>query len=340
MHLKSRPGCLEDQGISPSSNWPALLGFKPSTGTILPINEHPLHLQIDPVLASKRSVECMWKEDETTFLSSPPDSPTKRPKNHHTPTISGGQFSQLLIEHRCGSKTINMTLNDTTVHALMKNLQGDKLPLSLADSPFASVLTQAQMERMQSMVDPEIADEGEHGTLSDEEENIWDDPPPLTAPNQNQNAAIYLEDNQLFEDAKQFEDRGNGCFTTEETLSIRLLSLMREIGAPLKTYGRIVSLMKDAITDRVSLSPHLGHRHRAIKHFAQRFGMKRLYPTIITQPSPINNRFYPVPVHNTQAMIESLLYSSLAKDDSNLLFPNPEDPLAPPTCRGYYDCRY
>jgi hypothetical protein len=330
MHLKSRPGCLEDQGISPSSNWPALLGFKPSTGTILPINEHPLHLQINPVLASKRSVECMWKEDETTFLSSPPDSPTKRPKNHHTPTISGGQFSQLLIEHRCGSKTINMTLNDTTVHALMKNLQGDKLPLSLADSPFASVLTQAQMERMQSMVDPEIADEGEHGTLSDEEENIWDDPPPLTAPNQNQNAAIYLEDNQLFEDAKQFEDRGNGCFTTEETLSIRLLSLMREIGAPLKTYGRIVSLMKDAITDRVSLSPHLGHRHRAIKHFAQRFGMKRLYPTIITQPSPINNRFYPVPVHNTQAMIESLLYSSLAKDDSNLLFPNPEDPLAPP----------
>jgi hypothetical protein len=29
-------------------------------------------------------------------------------------------------------------------------------------------------------------------------------------------------------------------------------------------------------------------------------------------------------------MIESLLYLSLAKDDNNLLFPNPDDPLAPP----------
>jgi hypothetical protein len=29
-------------------------------------------------------------------------------------------------------------------------------------------------------------------------------------------------------------------------------------------------------------------------------------------------------------MIESLLYSPLANDDRNLLFPNPEDPLAPP----------
>jgi hypothetical protein len=29
-------------------------------------------------------------------------------------------------------------------------------------------------------------------------------------------------------------------------------------------------------------------------------------------------------------MIELLLYSSLAKDDNNLLFPNPDNPLAPP----------
>jgi hypothetical protein len=29
-------------------------------------------------------------------------------------------------------------------------------------------------------------------------------------------------------------------------------------------------------------------------------------------------------------MIESLLYSSLAKDDNNLIFPNPADPLALP----------
>ena len=71
-------------------------------------------------------------------------------------------------------------------------------------------------------------------------------------------------------------------------------------------------------------------RHTTINHFSERFSMKGLYPTVLTQPSPLNNRFYPVPVHNAQAMIESLLYSSLAKDDNNLLFPNPDDPLAPP----------
>jgi hypothetical protein len=58
--------------------------------------------------------------------------------------------------------------------------------------------------------------------------------------------------------------------------------------------------------------------------------MKGLYPTVLTQPSLLNNRFYPIPFQNAQAMIESLLYSSLAKDDINLLFPNPDDPLAPP----------
>jgi hypothetical protein len=56
--------------------------------------------------------------------------------------------------------------------------------------------------------------------------------------------------------------------------------------------------------------------------------MKGLYPTILTQPSPVNNRFYPVPVHNAQAMIESLLYLSLANDDNNLLSPNLDNPLA------------
>jgi hypothetical protein len=58
--------------------------------------------------------------------------------------------------------------------------------------------------------------------------------------------------------------------------------------------------------------------------------MKGLYSTVLTQPSPLNNCFYPVPVHNALAMIEFLLYWSLAKDDNNLLFPNPDDPLAPP----------
>jgi hypothetical protein len=82
--------------------------------------------------------------------------------------------------------------------------------------------------------------------------------------------------------------------------------------------------------ERDPITSTFRHRHSAVKHFSERFSMKGLYPTVLTQPSPQNNRFYPVPVHNAQAMIESLIYSSLAKDDSNLLFPNPDDPLAPP----------
>jgi hypothetical protein len=134
----------------------------------------------------------------------------------------------------------------------------------------------------------------------------------------------------MSEQAKMYTDRGNGCSTNKEILSIRLLGIMRDIGAPLKTYGRIVALFKDVITDREPITTTFRQRHTAINHFSERFSMKGLYPTVLTQPSPLNNCFYPVPVPNAQAMIESLLYSSLAKDDNNLLFPNPDDPLAPP----------
>jgi hypothetical protein len=134
----------------------------------------------------------------------------------------------------------------------------------------------------------------------------------------------------MFEQAKMYTDRGNGCFTNKESLSIRLLGIMRVIGAPLKMYGRIVALFKDVITDQEPITTTFRQPHTAINHFSERFSMKGLCPTVLTQPSPLNNCFYRVPVHNAQAMIESLLYSSLAKDNNNLLFPNPDDPLAPP----------
>jgi hypothetical protein len=105
-------------------------------------------------------------------------------------------------------------------------------------------------------------------------------------------------------------------------LLIRLLGIMRDVGAPLKTYGRIVALFKHVITEREAITTIFCHWHTAINHFACRLCMKGLYPTVMTQPSPVNNHFYPVPVHNAQAMIESLLPLSLAKDDKNLLFPN------------------
>jgi hypothetical protein len=57
------------------------------------------------------------------------------------------------------------------------------------------------------------------------------------------------QEERMFEQAKMYTDRGNGYFTKEEILSIRLLGIMLDIGAPLKTYGRIVALFKDMIMD-------------------------------------------------------------------------------------------
>jgi hypothetical protein len=156
------------------------------------------------------------------------------------------------------------------------------------------------------------------------------DAPPLVDGNRPNNDFDVGQDECMFEQAKMYTDRGNGCFTNKEILSIRLLGIMRDIGAPLKTYGRIVALFKDVIMNREPITTTFRQRHIAINHLSEQFSMKGLYPTVLTQPSPLNNRFYLVPVHNAQAMIESLLYSLLAKDDNNLLFPKPDDPLAPP----------
>jgi hypothetical protein len=98
------------------------------------------------------------------------------------------------------------------------------------------------------------------------------------------------------------------CFTNNKILSICLIGIMQDIGAPLKTYRRIVALFKDVITERIAITTTFRHWHTAINHFSQQFCMKGLYPTVMTQPSPRNDRFYPVPVHNAQAMIESVLY--------------------------------
>jgi hypothetical protein len=190
----------------------------------------------DPKLAAKRPVEFMWQKDNPvfSFLS---DAPSKRFK-HQPPAFSrGSKSSQLMIEYHCGSKKIQMTLTENTADTLLKNIFADKLPLAAADSKVASVLTQSQMERLQYLMDPYNKDlSNQDSRLDHYEEDLWDTP--LAA------AAFNVEEERMFENAKMFANHGNGCFTTKELLSIRLLSLMREIGAPLKIYGRIVSLLK------------------------------------------------------------------------------------------------
>jgi hypothetical protein len=327
-HLKSRPGCLADLGILPSANWSKTLGLSTSNTSSNPaINEHTFPVEPDPIRAAKRPVPVMWGDkNDDNFPSSclSPDSPQKALKKGSVASVRGVHNATLTIEHRCGSKQIQMTLDEDAVLGLLKN----KGIVGVEDT---HSLSRAQIQRIQNMLDPnneEINDDHDPDELEDD----WDIPEIETHEGAPVNGPNVLEDGEdlLFHDAKMYADRMHGCFTNEEILSIHLLGIMREIGAPLKTYGRIVSLFKDVITEGDPITSTFRHRHSAINHFMHRFSMKGLYPTILTQPSPMNNRFYPVPVHNAQTMIESLLYSSLAMDDNNLLFPNPDDPLAPP----------
>jgi Holliday junction resolvasome RuvABC ATP-dependent DNA helicase subunit len=61
---------------------------------------------------------------------------------------------KITIEHRCGSKQIQMTIDENTAGTLLKNLMADKLSLDASDSNIASVLTQEQMKGIQSLMDP------------------------------------------------------------------------------------------------------------------------------------------------------------------------------------------
>jgi hypothetical protein len=234
----------------------------------------------------------------------------------------------VLVEHRCGTKKIDMVFDDNTTSLPLPDLLIDKLP---AEEPAAPALSLLQIRRIQS-----ILVSTSEGFSSDDDSSIpgdgldFLDAPSLVDNDLPNNDFDMGQEERMFEQAKMYTDRGNGCFTNEEILSICLLGIMRDIGAPLKTYGRVVALFKDVIMDRGPITTTFRQRHIAINHFSEQFSMKGLYPTVLTQPSPLKNRFYPVPVHNAQAMIESLLYSSLAKNDNNLLFPNPDDPLDPP----------
>jgi hypothetical protein len=69
------------------------------------------------------------------------------------------------------------------------------------------------------------------------------------------------QEERMFKQAKMYTDHGNECFTNKEILSIRLLGIMRDIGAPLKTYRRIV-----VITDREPITTNFRQRHTSINH--------------------------------------------------------------------------
>jgi hypothetical protein len=67
---------------------------------------------------------------------------------------------------------------------------------------------------------------------------------------------------------------------------VYILGIMHDIGAPLNTYRWILAPFKDVITDQEPITTTFRQGHTAIKHLSERFSMKGLYPTVLTQPSP------------------------------------------------------
>jgi hypothetical protein len=245
-HVKSCPKCLHDLGIARAES----LGLSPSFPLAQLINHHSFRFETDPNLASKRSVEVMWQDENSLEAASflPKESASKSHKGSSASYIlRSADNSSVLVEHRCGTKKIDMVFDDNEAICPLPDLLIDKLP---AEEPADPALSLLQIRRIQSI----LASTSE-GFSSDGDSSIpgdgldYLDAPSLVDDNLPNNDFDVGQEEHMFEQAKMYTDRGNGCFTNKEILSIRLLGIMRNIGAPLKTYGRIVALFKDVITD-------------------------------------------------------------------------------------------
>ena len=118
-----------------------------------------------------------------------------------------------------------------------------------------------------------------------------------------------------------------GQKSPEEVFAISLLKLLRSINAPNNAYRQVMELVIDVTHAGVKVTNKFKERDVTIRHFARRFKLETLYPTTLTKR--MYGRTYPIVLHDAKTMVESILYSSLMREE-NMLFPNMDDPLAPP----------
>ena len=160
--------------------------------------------------------------------------------------------------------------------------------------------------------------------------NVVEDPFDTPFANNFLDGATDLHPHAYFQEGTApFADWVHGAFTCAEQLSIQLLAILRCIGAPNYVYGEIVDIIVDALRHNVFLTSTFLDRSLTLNHLAQRFSMQPLFPKVGTIASPDGRSFLLI-THCAKLMIKSLLTSSLMEDDSNLLLPDLNDPLAPP----------
>jgi hypothetical protein len=219
--VKSRPKCLHDLGIARAES----LGLSSSFPSAQLINHHSFCFETDPNLASKCSVEIMWQDENSLEAASslPVEPASKSRKGSSASSILlSANNSSVLVDHRCGTKKIDMMFDDNATSRPLPDLLIDKLP---AEEPAAPALRLFQIRRIQSI----LASTSE-GFSSDDNSSIpgdgldFLDAPSLVDNDLPNNDFDVRQEERMFEQAKMYTDRGNGCFTNKEILSIRLYS--------------------------------------------------------------------------------------------------------------------
>jgi hypothetical protein len=206
-HVKSRPNCLDDLGIARAES----LGLSPPFSSAQLINHHSFRFETDPNLASKRSVEVMWQDENSleaaSFLPEEPDSKSRKGSSASS-ILRSADNSSVFVDHRCGTKKIDMVFDDNEAIRPSPDLLIDKLP---AEEPAAPALSLLQIRRIQSI----LASTSEEFSSDDDSSIPGDgldflDAPPLVDGDLPNNNFDLGQEERMFEQAKMYTDRGNG----------------------------------------------------------------------------------------------------------------------------------
>jgi hypothetical protein len=206
---------------------------------------------VDTQQALKSSVAPLWDNDDDNdngndTLNNDNDN------NFFTSKNSTKKGHPDVTNHSSTDKGTQVMIDATVAKQLLTKLLVD--PLSYADYDHILPITQAQLDflvsHIDSVVQPPLLDDAS-GTRTEVGENL------------NMEPNLDNDDN----DDKSFFDEGHGNYWVER-LSIHLLRILRDIGAPFETYGTIMKIVSDAIRDKVFITPTYQSHDNAIKHLA------------------------------------------------------------------------
>ena len=321
-HLSKKPLCQNAMGIVVPPIHPPIQTFALESP---PHNVHPKTKRpAPPHLPNGLYIPTSGKGRKTSGLSSCGHT------NDTTATSDRNKLSSSMDSHVLHSMLTTLLTDKRVVYDNMVRTAHHDISVAGPSSTEATIEFSPDSDTDDE--DDAMANNDHHTTASDgdgdgEEVNAPHNNPFANdffdAPNTVNTGAVFHETDTAF------ADRFNGAFSHTEKLSIRLLSILRRIGAPNYVYGEIMEIMEDALRHNVFLTSTFRDRSLTLNHLAQRFSMQPLFPQLDSIGSP-DGRVFALVTHRAKSMIHSLLTSPLMEDDTNLLFPNLEDPLAPP----------